>query len=68
LKGFFCINEDYLMRIGLVKTFDRLPYLNNNLIANIAKSKAEQISFLNPIKCCVFHQPLLLIKDQGTPG
>ncbi len=46
------------MRIGLVKTFDLLPLLNNNLIANIAKSKAEQISFLNPIKCCVFHRPL----------
>jgi hypothetical protein len=37
------------MRIGLVKTFDLLPYLNNNLIENIAKSKAEQISFLNPV-------------------
>jgi len=44
-EGFFCINEDYLIKIGVVKTFDRLPYLNNNLIADIVQSTAKLLVF-----------------------
>jgi hypothetical protein len=33
------------MKIEVVKTFDRLPYLNNNLIADMVKSTAKLLVF-----------------------
>jgi len=44
------------MKIWLVKTCASLPYLNNNLIANIVKSTAKQIDFF-PSKCYACHYP-----------